>query len=291
MALSDDWQQPCNKSAEMAGAMDQRQECTPELALELKDLSSKDVQLWSIAILVGIVLTVGFLTLIAPNLVWRSGPVQVDSRYLPQLFTGFIVLIGLFNLYLLDQKRRLNRTRDRLIRKLMVQETSNNELCDPLTKLFSRHYIDLLIPKETARVDRDGKSISFAFITASNLKSVVTKYGSVAGDHLLLVFSQLLKTTLRGSDIISRYSNEEFLVLLPDTASEQAGTALSRIQRAIERWNDTTVFPYKIEAQFGYAAYERGLSADEVISTARHSVGLTLHLPESCSYAHQPAIQ
>ena len=271
--------------------MSRQVDASPELTLELKELSSKDVQLWSIAILVGIVLTIGVLTLIAPNLVWRSGPVQVDSRFLPQLFTGFIVLIVLFNVYLFDQRRRLNRTRDRLIRKLMAQDTANTELCDPLTKLFSRHYLELLIPKETARADRDGKSIALVFIVAENMKTVVSKYGTVAGDHLLLVFSQLLKTTLRGSDIISRYSNDDFLVLLPDTSSEQAQRALSRVQDAIERWNQTTTFPYKIEAQFGSATYKRGMAPDEVIASARQSVGGNFYRPEVCSYALHPALQ
>lgn len=270
------------------GVMDQHSELSPELALELNELSTKDLRLWSIAALVGVVLTVGFITLIAPNLVWRSGPVQVDSRFLPQLFTGFIVLIVLFNIYLMDQRRRLNQTRDRLIRKLMAQDGSNPELCDPLTKLFSRHYLELLIPKETARADRDGKSIAFAVATVSNMKAVVAKFGSVAGDHLLLVVSQLLKSTLRGSDIICRYASEEFLLLLPDTADEQAHRAIGRVKGAFERWNSSTAFPYKVEVQFGLAVYARGVSIDDVIPAARHNVGLMAAIPSIEPYSSTP---
>jgi len=258
--------------------MEKKSEISPELSLELKQLSNKDVELWSIAVLIGIVLTIGFVTLIAPNLVWRSGPVRVDSRYLPQLFSGFIVLIALFNIYLFDQRRRLNQMRDRLIRKMMSQENSNAELCDPLTKLFSRSYIELLIPKETARADRDRKSIAFAYVSIDNMKSVVSKFGPVAGDHLLLVFSQLLKGTLRGSDIISRYGNDDFLVLLPDTTEFQAQRAIARLEEAVEKWNRTTDFPYKVQIHAGCCCYHKGHSPDQVISAARHHVGL-FHLP------------
>ena len=253
--------------------MEQHSDVSPELALELKELSSRDVQLWSIAALVGLIVTIGFITLVAPNLVWRSGPVQVNSRLLPQLFTGFIVLIVLVNIYLLDQRRRLNQTRDRLIRKLMTQEASNSELCDPLTKLFSRHYLELLIPKETARADRDGKTIAFAMVSVSNVKAVATKFGTVAGDHLLLVASQLLKGTLRGSDIICRYGTDDFLLLLPDTSNIQARRAILRLQGAVERWNSSTTFSYKIEAHFGFSTYSKGMRIDDVILAARQNDG------------------
>jgi len=257
--------------------MERKSEVSPELALELEQLSSKDFQLWSIALLVGVVLTIGFLTMIAPNLVWRSGPIRVDSHFLPQLFSGFIVLIALFNIYLFDQRRRLNQTRDRLIRKLMAQDGANSTLCDPLTNLFSRSYVDLLIPKETSRADRDGKTIAFAVVEISNIKQVISKFGTVAGDHLLLVFSQLLKSTLRGSDILSRYSTDDFLILLPDTGEAQAERALARLQEAVERWNMTTTFPYKVEVQAGWSCYMKGMHTDEVISAARHN------LAELCS--------
>ena len=272
--------------------MDEKLEISPELSLELKQLSNKDVELWSIALLIGLVLTIGFVTLVVPNLMWRSAPVQVNSHFLPQLFSGFIVLIALVNVYLFDQKRRLNQTRDRLLRKLMAQESTHSELCDPLTKLFSRNYLELLIPKETARADRDGKSVAFAFVNIGNMKSVVTKFGSVAGDHLLLVFSQLLKSTLRGSDIVSRYGNDDFLVLLPDTGDAQAQRAISRVQGAVERWNQTTTFPYKVEIQAGWASYSRGMSPEQVISAAKHSVGL-LHSSPSVDFSQVlvPAIQ
>jgi len=254
--------------------MQDKAEVSPELSLELKQLSTKDVQLWSIAVLIVVVLTIGFLTLVTPNLMWRSTPVQVDSHYLPQLFLGFIVLIVLFNIYLLDQRRRLNQTRDRLIRKLMAQESSPTELCDPLTKLFSRKYVELLIPKETARADREARSIAFVVVTVSNLKSVIAKFGSVAGDHLLLVFSQLLKTTLRGSDVLSRFTTDEFLVLLPDTDDEQAQRALARVRSAVNQWNESTQFPYKVDFHAGWSSYVRGRVPEAVISDAKNHIRL-----------------
>lgn len=270
----------------------QNPDLSTELSLELKQLSNKDLELWSILVLIGVVVTIGFLTLIAPNLVWRSGPVTVDSHFLPQLFSGFIVLLALFNIYLFDQKRRVNQTRDRLIRKLMAEQSTSSELCDPLTKLFSRSYLDLLIPKEVARADREDKSLGFGYFSIDNSKSVEARFGNVAGEHLLLVFSQVLKSTLRGSDIISRHGQEEFLVLLPGTGDPQTHRAIERVLEAVEVWNHTTAFPYKLEVRAGCSSYSSGSSVEGAIFAAKHNTGI-LHAscPTGMPSVLVPAIQ
>ena len=101
-----------------------------------------------------------------------------------------------------------------------------------------------------------------------------SRFGTVAGDHLLLVLSQLLRSTLRGSDIVCRYGNDDFLLMLPDTAETQAQRAMSRVMRAVEKWNETTTFPYKVEIQSGWAAYCRGMAPEQVVASARTSAGV-----------------
>ncbi len=233
-------------------------ENSPELSLELQEISSKDLQLWSIAVLVVTVLALGFVALVLPNVMTKSGPVQVNLKFLPQLFSGLLVLIVLFNVYLLDQRHRLNQTRDRLIRKLMKEDSKRNELCDPLTKLFSRPYIDLLIPKEVSRSDRDGCPLTIAFFTIKGIREISAHYGSVTSDHLLMVMSQLLKRTLRGSDLVARNGADDFLAVMPDTSETQAGRAIGRVQMAIGSWNNSTGFEYKLEVNIGFAEYVQG---------------------------------
>jgi diguanylate cyclase (GGDEF)-like protein len=249
-----------------------------ELSLELREISSKDLQLWSIAVLVVMVLALGFVALVLPNLITTSGPVQVESKLLPQLFSGLLVLIVLFNVYLLDQRRRLNVTRNRLIRKLMNENNGRDELCDPLTKAFSRQYIDLLIPKETSRSDRERRSLTVVFFTISGIRAISTRYGAVAADHLLMVLSQLLKGTLRGSDLIARNGGDDFLAVMPDTSEVQAARAVGRVQRAIEGWNNSTKFDYKLEVKIGSAEYFPGTNVIDVMALAK----------KRCSDLHEP---
>ena len=76
-----------------------------EIQQQIQQLSGRDLQLWSIGILVILVLTSGLLALVLPNMVWTQRIMHVEHSYLPQLFFGLISLILLFNIYLLAQKR------------------------------------------------------------------------------------------------------------------------------------------------------------------------------------------
>jgi diguanylate cyclase (GGDEF)-like protein len=241
-----------------------------ELNRELRDVSSRDLQLWSIGLLVLVVVAAGFLALVLPNLLWKAQPFRVNTAYLPQLLTGFIVLIFLFNLYLFDQKRRLNATQEKLIHRLMEDARRENAgIMDPLTQVFSRFYAESVIPKETSRVDRHGGALSFLVAEVSDLRDLTARFGVVAADHVLLVTAQMLKKTLRGSDIICRYSGREFLVMMPETRASQAQNAVRRLVKAIHTWNQTTQFEYKLEVRVGVADYRTGAEMEAVLESAR----------------------
>src|SRR5208282_3174494 len=82
-----------------------------EIQKQIQEISGRDLQLWSIGVLVIIVLTAGMMALLLPNVIWAQRVIRVEHAYLPQLFFGLISLILLFNIYLVGQKITLNNTR------------------------------------------------------------------------------------------------------------------------------------------------------------------------------------
>ena len=52
-----------------------------DIQRQIHELSSRDMQLWSIVSLVILVLTAGFLALLAPNLVWAQRMVRLKPRF------------------------------------------------------------------------------------------------------------------------------------------------------------------------------------------------------------------
>lgn len=229
-----------------------------EFELELQDISSRDWQLWSLGILVLVVVALGFISLSAPAL---GGVIDLTQlRLLPQLFSGFIALVVLFNLYILDQKRRLNATRDRLLSRMLREpRPEGGILFDPLTQVFSAQYFDQAVTREVSRVERQHCALTFLVVDVMNLRSIGSRFGMAAKDHLLSATAELLRSRLRGSDIICRYGAERFVALLTDTDGQQASFPAARISRAVEQWNGTTSFQYKMQLSVRTAPFLPGV--------------------------------
>ena len=66
-----------------------------EIQRQIHLLSSRDLQLWSIASLIVLVLTGGFVALVVPSLNGGERVLRMGQAYLPQLFFGLICLIVL----------------------------------------------------------------------------------------------------------------------------------------------------------------------------------------------------
>src|SRR5438876_4487299 len=188
---------------------------TEDIQQQMQELSGRDLQLWSIGILIMLVLTSGLLALILPNLVWAQRVIRVEQAYLPQLFFGMISLVLLFNIYLLTQKRTLNSTRHALIRELVLNERLESlSLIDPLTQLLNRRAVNELIPREVARANRLGSNLTLMSIDLSGFRQINSKFGSLEGDAVLAEFARILKSVFRGGDIVFRQGGDEFLILM-----------------------------------------------------------------------------
>jgi len=237
-----------------------------EIQKQIQQLSGRDLQLWSIVILVILVLTSGLLALILPNLMWAQRVVHIDHAYLPQLFFGLISLILLFNIYLLAQKRNLNTTRLALIRELVLNERLESlSLIDPLTQLLNRRAMNELVPREVARSNRIGSSLTFIAIDLNGFSGITAKFGALEGDRVLVDFAKILRTVFRGADLAFRQGGDEFLVMMPDTAEEQADVPVHRLLREVDQWNLGSKKGYELSFSFAVAAYVTGSDAEDVL--------------------------
>ncbi len=261
-----------SQSAASATAESLRSE---EIQGQLKQLGGRDLQLWSIGVLIIIILVAGFAAVVAPNLAWRGlpGTGVVEYRYLPQLFFGLISLILLFNIYVVMQKRSLNSTRGALIRELVFSERLENfTLIDALTQLLNRRSLDQIVPREIARANRSGSHLTFVLVEVAGFKGLNERLGNIAGDQLLVEVARQLKGTFRGSDAIIRYSGDRFLIIMADTNEKRAASAMRRLMNTVDRWNLSTQSGWEMVLNYGIAQYAIGASAAELLLAAEQKL-------------------
>jgi diguanylate cyclase (GGDEF)-like protein len=246
-----------------------------ETQRQILALSGRDLQLWSITLLVSLALFAGFAALVAPNLVWKGGVFRAEGRYLPQLFFGLISLVVLFNVYIIAQKRELNNTRKALVEELIFNERLEGlSLIDPLTQLYNRRAVDQMLPTEVFRANRLGSPLTLFMVDIDNFKSINARFGHRLGDQLLTKTGQLLRSTFRGSDTVFRYGADEFLVVMPETNEVQAEYAVKRLSRQLDCWNIENQVVCELSLSWGLASYVSGARLADVLQAAHRKMFL-----------------
>jgi diguanylate cyclase (GGDEF)-like protein len=244
-----------------------------EIQQRIQQLSERDLQLWSIGLLLILVLTAGMLAIVFPNVAWVQPIVRLEPAYMPQLFYGLISLVVLSNIYFLTQKLALNSTSRKLINELVLNERLESlSLIDPLTHLLNRRAFDEIIPKEVARTNRTGSPLTFMNIDLNSFRRINAECGAAEGDFLLREFASLMTTTFRGGDMIFRQGGDEFLVVMPDTREENTVAPLQRLLRAVERWNAGSGKSYELSFSWGIASYVVGTDLNDLLRTIDRKV-------------------
>lgn len=104
---------------------------------------------------------------------------------------------------------------------------------DRLTGLFNRAYVEEYLGPELLRTSREGAPVIVAMLDVDKFKPFNDTYGHAAGDAALRQLAELLRGTLRRSDVIARYGGEEIVVVMPGTRLPAALEKLEELRVAI----------------------------------------------------------
>lgn len=103
---------------------------------------------------------------------------------------------------------------------------------DGLTGLLNRQGFLDLAADELRRGNGDG-TVTLILADLDHFKAINDTYGHSAGDSILQAFATACRSTVRSSDLVSRYGGEEFVILLPDTGADRAQEIASEISRLL----------------------------------------------------------
>ena len=148
-----------------------------------------------------------------------------------------------------------------MLRAFELSQTEANS--DSLTGLMTRRSVEQSV--------RDLKENEVAYALAygdlDKFKQLNDVFGHDAGDRALRTFSQVLRDSLRPSDIPCRYGGEEFVIVLPSCPVSEATQVLERVRRRLADRLTVGHLP-EFTVSFGLASSDQAPDFQQVVSLA-----------------------
>jgi diguanylate cyclase (GGDEF)-like protein len=142
---------------------------------------------------------------------------------------------------------------------------------DPLTGFFNHRYLHERLAEEVVRAVRTHRSLSVVMLDLDDFKLVNDSFGHLYGDGVLVHVAELIRSSLRGSDVPARYGGDEFVLILPETTAEDAAGVAARMLAAFREtpFSADGRVPFPTGASMGIATYPQdGRSATELLAVA-----------------------
>jgi diguanylate cyclase (GGDEF)-like protein len=128
----------------------------------------------------------------------------------------------------------LRETAPVLETKRLMESLRDSTLRDPMTGLNNRRFLEEYVETLVASVQRKRTHVAILMLDLDYFKMVNDTYGHDAGDAVLKALSNVLKQSVRASDLVIRYGGEEFLIILVDSEGEAADRVAENIRLAVE---------------------------------------------------------
>jgi diguanylate cyclase (GGDEF)-like protein len=139
---------------------------------------------------------------------------------------------------------------------------------DGLTGIHNRRFFEMRIVEELERAGRFQGRMSAIMVDIDHFKKLNDEFGHLLGDEILRSVSSILKQQLRKMDMVCRYGGDEFAILVPETAGENAIRVAEKLRRQVETHHFPGV-PRPVTISCGVADYPtHGITRDEVMAAA-----------------------
>jgi diguanylate cyclase (GGDEF)-like protein len=141
-------------------------------------------------------------------------------------------------------------------------------LVDGLTGLANRRAASDALHAEVARAERLETPLAVVLADLDEFKEVNDVHGHAVGDEVLRVVAEVLRETLRESDVAGRWGGEEFLLLLPGADEEGAAQLAERVRVALAARGIPSAPGLRVTASFGVAEYAGETNSEQLLEAA-----------------------
>lgn len=158
--------------------------------------------------------------------------------------------------------------RERLTR--LSDELAHTAAVDALTGMFNRRYLHRRLHAELERSRRTGLPVALLMLDVDTFKSINDQMGHQAGDAVLRKVAEIVRRSVRASDVCTRYGGDEFSIIVPENARSAVQTA-ERIRQRVEafRWESLGLPPAAhVTVSIGACVEVMGEAAESLVGRA-----------------------
>ncbi|MFH0732025.1 MAG: diguanylate cyclase [Candidatus Omnitrophota bacterium] len=117
---------------------------------------------------------------------------------------------------------------------ILYEEARLQANIDSLTKVWNHGYFQYLLKKTLEEKAQAKKPVSLAMMDLDNFKAYNDELGHQNGDEFLKTVAYLFRGHLRKQDSLCRYGGEEFAIIMPDIAKQEAFYIIERLRKLVE---------------------------------------------------------
>ncbi len=148
------------------------------------------------------------------------------------------------------------------------QKVRELAMVDCLTGINNRYYFHEILLRETEKVKRYGHTICMLMIDIDEFKDINDNFGHLTGDQVLIELAEILKKSVRESDLVARFGGDEFVVLIPFAGENEGWKLANRIHNLVIDWNKKNIHP-GLELKISIGVHAAGPeNVDDILSKA-----------------------
>ena len=149
-----------------------------------------------------------------------------------------------------------------------VEEPAKHSVIDQSSGLANRRYLEMFLQGETGRCERSGHRLTVLLVDVDHYQKLKSE-DSEQAERSIAALGAAFKELLREYDVVARYQEDQFVIVLPETESTAGLETAQRLHSTLSG----RLAPSRAKFSIGVATFpDYGETVDDLLSSAHHAL-------------------